>query len=255
MLLTCLIIDDEPLARRRLSGLLKKKPDFFILGECKTGKEAIIEIEKEKPDVVFLDIEMKDMSGFDVLENIMHIPLVIFVTAYRDYAIKAFEFFAFDYLLKPFNQQRFDMSIERAITYFKDKEQDDFGSRVKKLMEYVKSQDKHTSKSFNQLTVKISNEVVFVDIATIKYICASGSYVDLYTDKKDYLIRSSLTSILNRNNNADLVRIHRSTIINIRFIEKVIYSNYGEIDVKMKDGSLFRISKSYKKHVQKLLGV
>ena len=254
MLLNCLIIDDEHLARRRFHSLIDQKHELHILAECKTGQQAIIEIDALKPDVIFLDIEKKDMTGFEVLRQITHQPLVVFVTAYKDYAIKAFDFFAFDYLLKPFNKKRFDVTIDRIVSFHHEPLKD---SRVDELLMHLEKlvSPSKTASNKKRLSIKNRNEVFFVDYDDVMYIKAQGNYVKLYTLEKSYLVRSPLNTFSDENANDFLMRVHRSTIVNINFISKVVYSEYAEIDVKMQDGSLFRVSNSYKKTVQKLLGI
>lgn len=253
--LKCLIIDDENLARRRLYDLIEKRSELSILSECKTGQQAILDIDNLKPDIIFLDIEMKDMTGFEVLKQIKHLPIVVFVTAYKNYAIKAFEYFAFDYLLKPFNKKRFDLAVDRIIEYKASLSSKEGKDKMQELLNHLQNIEQKQIKIpyKNRLSVKNGNEIVFVNYNDILYIKASGSYVELYTTNKSYVIRSSLTNIIGKYNVNFLLRIHRSTIINLNFIDKVIYSNYSEMDIKMKDGELFRVSKSYKKKVQQIL--
>ncbi|WP_299227759.1 LytTR family DNA-binding domain-containing protein [uncultured Psychroserpens sp.] len=257
MPLNCLIIDDENLARRRLFDLIEKRNELKILAECKTGNQAILDINTIKPELIFLDIEMKDMTGFDVLKQVNHKPLVIFVTAYKDYAIKAFEFFAFDYLLKPFNKKRFNVTVDRVVSFHNSLNNEWETSKLDDLLNHLENRySQSLYKSYKKrLAVKSGNEIIFVNYQDITYIKASGSYIEIYSINKNYVIRSSLNKIMEEQTNDFLVRIHRSTIINIHFVDKLIYSDYAEIDVKMSDGSLYRVSKSYKKNVQKLLGI
>jgi len=254
--LTCLIIDDEPLARKRLNSLVAETSELLVLETCGTGKEAIVLIENLKPDLIFLDIQMKDMTGFDVLRKIKteKRPLVIFVTAFDKYAVKAFDIFAIDYLLKPFKKDRFLLSIQKVLTHFE--KQQGYDAKMNHLLKFVTNSVKTESGPFrNKFPIKTGNTISFIEIDTIMYILASESYVDIFTTEKSYVHRMFLQHILSEIENETLIRIHRSTAINLNFIDKVVHSNYGEIDVKMKDGKLLRVSKTYKKDLQTLLGI
>lgn len=257
--ISCLIIDDEPLARKRLLTLVEQMDSLHMLGQCKTGKEAVLSIEELQPDLIFLDIQMKDMSGFDVLQKLKSPkkPMVIFVTAFDTYAVKAFDAFAIDYLLKPYKRERFQQAVARAEQQFKSKTGNTLESNFQKLLQYIEvektAKPKTTSKT--KLPIKIGNTVSFISYSEIKYILASGSYVEICTLDKKHVLRDSLQNIMDEMENKQMLRIHRSTIINTNFLDKVIHSNFGEIDVKMKDGLLFRVSKSYRKDFQKNLGL
>ena len=256
MNISCLIVDDEPLARNRLVKLISEVPELICLGESKTGKEAVFMIESLEPDLIFLDIKMKDMTGFEVLKkiNIKHMPIVIFVTAFDKYALKAFNVFAFDYLLKPFKKSRFDAAIKRVVEFLDSSDKSFFDKNLSNLLNYL-----DTSKEINniksKLPIKTGRTVSFLDVKDIKYILASGSYIDIHTVDKIHVLRSSLTDILDDINNLNFRRIHRSSVININFMTKLLHSQYGEIDVKMSDNKILRISGSYKKEFLKALGI
>lgn len=259
MKISCLIIDDEPLARKRLLALVETIDDLQLLGQCKTGKEAILTIEEMQPDLIFLDIQMKDMSGFDVLQKLKtnKKPMVIFVTAFDTYAVKAFDAFALDYLLKPFKKERFEQAVERAKQQFKTETEKSLEHKFQKLLQYIEEEksEKINTTSKSKLPVKIGNTVSFIAYSEIQYILASGSYVEICTLDKKHVLRDSLQNIMDEMDSKQMLRIHRSTIINTTFLDKVVHSNFGEIDVKMKDGSLFRVSKSYRKEFQQNLGL
>lgn len=259
MTISCLIIDDEPLARSRLLALVEEMEELHLLGQCKTGKEAVLSIEELQPDLIFLDIQMKDMSGFDVLQklNSHKKPMVIFVTAFDFYAVKAFDAYALDYLLKPFKKERFQQAVSRAKDQFKKESEISLGNKFQKLIEFIKEEkpDQNNSVTKNKLPIKTGNTVSFIAYSEIQYILASGSYVEICTQDKKHLLRDSLQNLLEEMKSKEMLRIHRSTIINSDFLDKVLHSNFGEIDVKMKDGKLFRVSKSYRKDFQNSLGI
>ncbi|QQX77075.1 MULTISPECIES: LytR/AlgR family response regulator transcription factor [Aequorivita] len=259
MKISCLIIDDEPLARKRLLTLVAEMDALQLLGQCKTGKEAIESIEELQPDLIFLDIQMKDMNGFDVLKKLKtnKKPKVIFVTAFDTYAVKAFDAFALDYLLKPFKKERFEQAVIRAKEQFKSETKNSLEQKFQELLQYIETEksEKSSTAPKSKLPVKTGNTVSFIPYSEIQYILASGSYVEICTADKKHVLRDSLQNVINEMESRQMLRIHRSTIINTAFLDKVIHSNFGEIDVKMKDGSQFRVSKSYRKEFQNKLGI
>ncbi len=259
MKLKTLIIDDEPLARLRLANLLEDVPEIEIICQCKTGQEAIKTINKTEPDLLFLDIQLKDMNGFEVLEKINLKPKVIFVTAFDNYALKAFEYFAFDYLLKPFKDERFYKSVHKIIEHFKNDTFDGFDEKMDHLLNYIQTPDKQNLTKINQskkrLPIKLGNKISFINTKNIKYISASGYYAEIFTEDKKHLLRESLSNLIEELNHDFFIRIHRSTIINLNYLSELINSSYGEIDAKMTDNKLFRISKSYKKDFLSKMGL
>lgn len=257
MKISCLIIDDEPLARQRIFNLIGQKSELECLGEARTGKMAIEMIGEKEPDFIFLDIQMKDMNGFDVLNAIENKrPVVVFVTAYDHYAVKAFDFLAFDYLLKPFKKERFNFCVDRVVEHLKKDNTLDFDEKLNKLLHHMAKSNVEVKSTYfkNKLTIKTGKEVSFLETKDIKYILASGSYIDIHAVNKKYVQRMSLTSVLIDISDLAFSRIHRSTVIHLDFIDKLIHSDYGEIDVKMKDGRLFRVSNGYKREFLKTIG-
>lgn len=259
MEITTLIVDDESLARQRLKGLVCQIPELHLLGHSSTGKNAIEKINTLQPDLVFLDIRLKDMNGFQIIErlNTTRKPLIVFVSAYDEYALRAFDYFAFDYLLKPFKDDRFFKAINNIINHFKHDEYIDLDSKLNNLIAYVKK-DKNikVKNAINEkLAIKLGNKVSFINTEDIKYITASGYYAEIHTQNKTHILRESLTNLTLRLNPELFIRIHRSTIINVNSILELIHSSYGEIDVKTIDNKIFRISKSYKKGFQNLMNL
>lgn len=256
--ISTLIIDDEFLARKRVSNLLNDIEEIKIIGECCSGKEAVEAITELKPNLIFLDIQLTDMSGFDILKQLdkSFMPITIFITAYDEFALKAFDFFAFDYLLKPFKDERFFKSTSKVIELFNSNKPNDTHQKLTSLLNYIENPDE-TPKVLNQsrLAIKTNGKISFIDKKSIKYIQASGYYAEVYSDQKKYLLRESLNSLIMQLESYGFIRIHRSTIINTSLIKEVLYSNYGEVDVKMQDEKLFRISKTHKKEFQKIMGI
>ena len=251
-----LVVDDEELARRRVLNLLAEVNEIEVLGECSNGKSAIAQINKLKPELVFLDISMKDMNGFEVLQklNVNPKPVVVFVTAYDNYAIKAFDVDAFDFLLKPFRDERFFKTIKKVLNISHREAQDNFEKRLQTLFE-VYSKDQETSNISLKLPVRQGNKTVLLKPEDIYYICASGYYAEIFTENKKYVLRESLNNLDDFFKDHAFFRIHRSAIINLNQIKEIVHSDYSEVDVRMKDNKLLRISKSNKKELFDKLGI
>lgn len=250
-----LIVDDEVLARKRISHLLTSVEQITVIEECSDGKTAIERINELKPDLVFLDVNMKDMNGFEVLQNV-HItpkPIVVFVTAYENYAIDAFDYEAFDFILKPYRDERFYRTIDKLFKLTPKEIDQNF---EKKLQEFFKlnKEEKEIQKRV-RIPVKLGHRTILLEPKNIKYICASGYYAEIYTEENKYLLRESLSNLIELLENKDFIRIHRSAIVNINFIKEIVHSDYSELDVRMKDNKLIRVSKSNKKDLQLLLGI
>lgn len=253
MKIKTIIVDDEPLAIQRVSNLLLDIKDIEIVEECFTGKKAIESINKLRPSLILMDIKLKDITGFNVLEKIDQEikPIIIFITAFDEFAIKAFDYFALDYLLKPFRNDRFYKSIYKAIEVIKKDELKVYEDKIRHLVDYVNDENEQ----LNKLPVKIGNKTLFIKNQDIMYVVASGSYVEIFIENKKFLQRGSVSNLMEQLNSKYFIRIHRSTVINLNFIQELINSSYGEIDVKMNDNKLFRVSKSYKKEFLKIMGL
>jgi len=251
-----LVVDDEELARRRVLNLLSEVDEIEVLGECTNGKSAIVQINKLKPDLVFLDINMKDMNGFEVLQKLKVTPkpVVIFVTAYDNYAIKAFDVDAFDFLLKPFRDERFFKTIKKVLNISKLEVQENFEKRLQSLFEAYSGKEDKASLSL-KLPVRQGNKTVLLKPEEISYICASGYYAEIFTENKKYVLRESLNNLDDFLNAYSFFRVHRSVIINLNHIQEIVHSDYAEVDVRMKDNKLLRISKSNKKEPFEKLGI
>lgn len=256
-MISVLIIDDEALARQRIRHLLAQNEAVKVIGECKSGTDAIKSILSEKPDLIFLDIQMKDLTGFDVLQAIpkdQH-PMVIFITAYDRYAIKAFDVFAFDYLLKPFKDDRFQLSLSNAINSLQQQKSGIKTQELYDLLDYIKNTPTPPPTRPQMLPLKLSGKISFIDMDQILYIIGSGYYIEIFTADKKYLLRETLTQILAKLNKESFIRIHRSTIINIHYLGEVLYGHAGEIEILMKNGEQFRLSKTYRDDFFSRLGI
>ncbi len=240
---TCLIVDDEKLARELLREYLEGFPEIEIIGECEKGNEAVEAINKQKPDILFLDVQMPGMNGFDVLEEIDHEPYVIFTTAYDQYAIKAFEKNAVDYLLKPLDEERFRLAVNRAL---KRKTTEKGG--VEELLRSIKS-DSRTFES--HIFVQKSEKLFNLPVEEIVYLEASGDYT-IITTKNDQFVSSSGIGKLEEIMDPDtFIRVHRSTIINLNYLKEIERHFNGGMVVKMQSGKSFPVSRTYAKLIRK----
>jgi two-component system LytT family response regulator len=241
---TCLIIDDEKLARDLLREYLESFSEIEIIGECAKGSEAVEKINKQKPDLIFLDVQMPGMTGFDVLEDIDHEPYVIFTTAYDQYAIKAFEKNAVDYLLKPLDEERFRLAVNRAL-----KQQKLEQSNIEDLLQNLRGERKSSYES--HIFVQKSEKLFNLPVDEIVYLEASGDYT-IITTKNDQFVSSSGIGKLDEIMNPDtFIRVHRSTIINLNFLKEIERHFNGGMVVKMQNGKSFPVSRTYAKAIRK----
>lgn len=251
-----LVIDDEELARKRLLNLLEEVPDIEILGDCSNGKTAIKQINALKPDLIFLDINMCDMNGFEVLQEILtpQKPIVIFVTAYDNYASRAFDVDAFDFLLKPFKDQRFFRTIKKVLKISHSEADSIFKKKITDLFQIYSKQAKINTPSL-KIPVKQGNKTLLLDPGDIFYIIASGYYAEIYTAKRKFILRESLKHLADILDADSFFRIHRSTIVNLNHIKEIVHSGFSETDVRMTDEKLLPISKTKKKQFIKTIGI
>jgi two-component system LytT family response regulator len=231
-----LIVDDEPLARGNISVLLRLDPGIGIVSECGSGAEALEEIRRAKPDLVFLDVQMPECDGVDVLEMLGKDlpPAVVFVTAYDQHALRAFEAGALDYLLKPFDNARFALALDRA----KD--------RI--------AHDRNLPRT-ERLAVKSAGRISFVKIPEIDWIEAEDYYACLHVGTKTHLLRRSLSEFERELDPTVFCRIHRSTIVNLDRVDGLRLSVDGEYEVLLQSGTRLRLSRRYRKQLQSRLGV
>lgn len=250
-----IIADDERLARRKLRILLGSEPQVEVVAECPNGRQTVSAIRSFRPDILLLDIQMPDLNGFEVLSEISsdEMPQVIFTSAYDQYAIRAFEAHALDYLLKPFDQDRLHAAIERASLEIRKSRDQEFTNRVLELLSTVKSQKKPTPEFEDRLAIRTNGRVVFLNLDEIHWVEAAANYVRLNTAKDSYLFRETISRISDRLNPADFVRIHRSMIVNVRRIKELIPVNSGEYVVILNSGKELSCSRGYRANLQHLI--
>jgi two-component system, LytTR family, response regulator len=231
-----LVVDDEPLARSNVLHLLRANPEVEILGECESATGALEAIRAQKPDLVFLDVRMPEYDGFDMLEMLGADapPAVIFVTAYDQYALKAFDAGALDYLLKPFNNTRFARALDRARDRIAHRRQ------VPARME--------------RFIIKSAGHVVFLPVADVDWIEAADYYASLHVGSKTHLLRRSMNDLESDLDPAQFCRTHRSTIVNLSRVRELRFDSEAEYELVLSDGTKLRLSRRYRKDLQARLG-
>jgi two-component system, LytTR family, response regulator len=245
------IADDEALAREQISDLLKRFEDCELVGVCADGRQALTAIEENRPDLLFLDIEMPELNGFEVLQEIRVAPMpaVVFVTAYDKYAIQAFEAHALDYLLKPFDFERFERTLQRARKQIAASRNGELNEKLIQILQSRKSEPKF----LDRLAIKSRGRVIFLRTDEITWIEAAGNYLELHTGKESHLIREPISDFEQRLNPERFIRIHRSCIVNVESIKELQPGFGGEYLVVMNDGQQLTASRGYRERLQQLL--
>jgi two-component system LytT family response regulator len=252
-----LIVDDEPLARDRLRMLLSHEIDLEVAGEFGNGCTAVQGIRELRPDLLFLDVQMPELDGFGVLEAVgpQHMPATVFVTAYDQYALRAFEVSAVDYLLKPFDRDRFLSALDRArrqialSTSFELGGASDLSSRLLSLLQQVR-----TETHLDRLVIKSGGRVLFLKADEVDWIEAAGNYVRLHVARETFLLRETVTAIERKLDPRKFVRIHRSTVVNLERIKELQPLFHGDHQVTLIDGNRLTLSRSYRENLERILG-
>ncbi|WP_350285145.1 LytTR family DNA-binding domain-containing protein [uncultured Croceitalea sp.] len=254
-----LIVDDERLARRRLSNILQSKMHLELF-EANSGSDAVKKIESVRPDLVFLDIKMTDFSGFEVLNRIDSslMPIVVFVTAYDNHALKAFEVEAIDYLLKPYKEERVLSALNRAFKKLearkKEGDQKNLYDKLNILVEHYETSKNIESAFLEKIVLKVGKKYIFAATKEIKYIISSTYYAELFMiNGKKHLYRTSMTALMQKLDSNKFLRLNRSTIIRIEEIKEVVSEGLGDYSVVMGDGQRFNVTKNYKNDFLKQL--
>ncbi|UII28811.1 LytTR family DNA-binding domain-containing protein [Fulvivirga maritima] len=246
MKIDCLVIDDEKLARDLLLEFLEPYPEIEVIAECSKGQEAVEKIDKLKPKLIFLDVQMPGMNGFDVLEAITHKPYVIFTTAYDQYAIQAFDKNAVDYVLKPLDEERFKLAIKRATDRISAEK-----SNVEDILMNLQTNKKEDEQYSSHLFVQKSEKLLNLDVNDIVHLEASGDYTVLTTKNDQYLSSSGIGKLEEKLDPNKFIRIHRSTIINLSYLKEIEKHFNGGLIVKMENGKSFPVSRTYAKQIRK----
>lgn len=244
-----LIVDDEQLARQRLHDLLDDRDDVHVVGEAADAPQAVDLIRSETPDLVFLDVQMPSGSGLDVIRTIgpESMPVTVFVTAYDEYALDAFDLAAIDYLLKPFDDERFEQALTRAQKHIEANRADVMSHRLVQLLEHHEDSAESTSDEnsyLERIAVQKRGQVRIVPVDTITHITADGSYAELHTEDGMHLIREQLQTLEERLDPSDFYRIHRSTIVRLDEVEVIHRGGGGNYGVQLYDGTRLSVSRS-----------
>lgn len=252
-----LLVDDEPIARRGIRQQLLSEADVEVIGECANGEEAVAAIRTQSPDLVFLDVQMPLLSGFGVVEEIGvdQLPAVVFVTAYDEHAIRAFEVNALDYLLKPIEPRRFQKTLSRVRDQLNQSTDKQLNKKLSALLALLENPDtvfrKHSY--LEKVVIKDSERVLMVPVADIDWIAAHGNYVQIHTRSKTHLLRETMDGIERKLDPKHFVRLRRSTIVNAENVSELKPLFNGEYTVFLKNGVELTSSRRYRKNLDVLL--
>ena len=252
------IVDDEPLARENLQLLLDEHPEFKVVHTFSGGREAITGLTADPPDLLFLDIQMPGIDGFDVVRALetTGLPALVFVTAYDQYALRAFEAHALDYIVKPVDRDRFNEVLKRAGDLIRQARAGDIANRLAALLaDHEKARDSNpvNMPQTQRFAVKDSGAIRFIPVSDIEWIEAAGNYVVLHTAKEQHIHRASLSSVQSQLDPSIFVRIHRSTIVNASYIEEMFPLFHGEFEVVLTRGMRLKMSRRYRKEAGRML--
>jgi two-component system LytT family response regulator len=250
-IIRALLVDDEAPARSRFRHLLRHEPDVRVVGECGGGRDAIETLRREEVDVVFLDIQMPRVNGFEVCAavGLEHLPLVVFVTAYDQYALKAFEVHAVDYLLKPVAADRLHQALEHVRSRLREPARGRQDDRIAELLAELRlGQDARERFAF-----KIDGKVVLIATAEIDWLEADGNYVQIHAGGKCHMVRETLTALEAELPSRQFMRISRSAVVNLDAVRELQPLFYGDYAVLLKDGTRLTLSRSHRECVEKLL--
>jgi two-component system LytT family response regulator len=245
-----LIVDDELLARERLRQLLRREPEIEIVGECANGRAAVEQIRKDPPDLMFLDIQMPELDGFGVLQEIgaEAMPVIVFVTAFDKFALRAFDVHAVDYLLKPFDRERFSKALQRALARVKLGENSALIEKQAALIAELKSPPAFD----DRIAVKSGAHAVWVNVKEIDWIGSADNYAELHVGAKSHLLRETLAALESRLDPKQFVRISRSAILNARRIKECHRLFYGGYELTLQNGTKLTLSRRYRDKLKQL---
>ena len=246
------VADDQPMARERLVSLLSAEPGIELAGTAASGPEAVEGIRQSTPDLVFLDLQMPGMDGFKVIEaiGVEQMPPTVFVTAYDEYAVRAFEVQAIDYLLKPFGRHRFQSALSRARRHLEHERQREMAGRLAELLRTGRSP---SSSASQRLLVKSGGRVSFVDVDQIDWVEAEGNYVRIHAGDQVHVLRETMNGLLDRIGPGQFFRIHRSRIVNVGRVKELLIAGGGDYHVVLWDGTRLGLSRMYRDALQEQL--
>ncbi len=256
MSIRALIVDDEPLARTGVRQLVEPLDDVTITGEASDGPDAVQQIETHEPDLVFLDVQMPEMSGLEVVREVgvENMPLTIFVTAYDQYALDAFEAHALDYLLKPIEEERFEEAMERARRQLQRVEAGALSEQLRGvLQEYADEEDEEDEDTIDRFTIRSRDRIYFVEVDDVQWVESEGDYVALHDGEDAHLVRKTMKELEQKLGPKSFVRIHRSYIVNVDYIEELRPLDHGTYQIHMENGTPLKTSRGYSDNVDALL--
>jgi two-component system LytT family response regulator len=258
-----LIVDDELNARKGIRTLLARDPEMEVVGECADGRAAVESIGRLAPDLVLLDVQMPHKNGFEVVEaiDLERPPILIFITAWDSYALKAFEVSALDYLLKPFSDERFYQALERAKGRRRERREQEFGQSLLALLEHHRQEGRPEAAPtapqgegpLRRFFIKSDGEVNFVPVEEVDWLEAVGYYSRIHAGRKSYLLRGNLGQIEARLDPKDFARIHRSTVVNLNRVRRLKELFHGGCLVVLLDGVELKVSRRYRRRLETLL--
>lgn len=263
------VVDDEMLARKALKAMLEDDPETELIAECRNGMEAVEAIRGQSPDIVFLDIQMPEMDGFEVIEEIgaAAMPVTVFVTAFDQYALRAFDAHALDYLLKPFDHERFYAALQRAKALIRQQKLSEISENLFALLEETKSKNGESTpethfksspgaaqpEPLDRVVIKSGGRIYFLKTEEIDWVEGAGDYLSLHSGTKTHLVRAKMGDFHARLDSKKFLRIHRSTIVNIDCIKDLQPLFKGEYVVTLKSGKQLKASRGYRQALQPLL--
>jgi len=246
-----LIVDDEPLGRTLVRRMLDAHKEVEIVGEATSGREAVAAIETETPDLVFLDVQMPETDGFAVLETVKgKQPAIIFVTAYDEYAVRAFEVNALDYLLKPYDRKRFEQAFERAVRQIQNQKDNHVGEQILSLL----SETRTPAQFIERFIIKASGRIFFLKAEEVVWISAEGNYVLLHTPPKNHIFREAISNLEQKLNPRKFRRINRSAVVNLDFVRELQPWFRGDHKVILQDGTELKLSHRYRQNLNRHFG-
>jgi two-component system LytT family response regulator len=258
--LRVLVVDDEPLARQRLLDLLEPDDRVEVIGTAGNGREAVEAIRAREPDLVFLDVQMPGLTGLDVVREIgpEAMPVTVFVTAFDQHALQAFELAALDYLLKPFEDERFHAALERARDTARLRQVDALQSRLRALLDPEPAAPPPSAPPadyLERIAVEMRGQIRIVPVATIDYVAADGPYAELHAGDDTFVVREQMQTLEDRLDPSQFFRIHRSTIVRLDRIESLLVAGGGDYAVRLTDGTRLRVSRSRRDDLAARLGL
>jgi two-component system LytT family response regulator len=250
VLIRTLIADDEPLMRGRIRDLLAEEPDFLLVGECATGRAALSAIGQLNPELVFLDVQLPELDGFELLDRLdgARRPAIVFVAAQDQYALRAFEVHALDYLMKQFDRARFKAALDRARREILRQNSLDLNQHLMDLIRDLGGK----SSGVDRLVVKSAGRIRFLKTEEVDWIEAAGNYVRLRIADETHLLRETMAGIESKLDPRKFIRIHRSTIVNLERVKEIYPKLYGEYIVTLRDGTQLTMSRGYREKLAEL---